>query len=266
MIEPGETLEIPGCPAIRIDSVTQRNWSRVGVASGPDGTYFVKQFIDRVGRRHARGYEGDNAALAAVGEEISGVRVVPVVGRVPERLFTVSPHIEMRTLESMSRRHRTGATESHRVGQAMADILLACRLDDDPTMVRTWKGIDPKNIGWSDDGTLWVFDFGPLVDLPLDVAAARVMAAGLLSRWVARPGLHLVAPERWLLSSLCAPVAPLTNLEQVETVLREHHDLRQREPQRRGVQALVTRVGLNTLGRVHWAVLNREARKLLTPG
>jgi hypothetical protein len=123
--------------------------------------------------------------------------------------------------------------------------------------------MDPKNIGWSDDGTLWVFDFGPLVDIPLHVAAARVMAAGLLSRWVARPGLHLVAPEPWLLRGVCAPLAPLTDLEEVEKVLRQHHDLRQREPQRQGAKAFATRIGLNTLGRVHWAVLNREARKLL---
>ncbi|MEZ5246664.1 MAG: CDP-glycerol glycerophosphotransferase family protein [Acidimicrobiales bacterium] len=262
-IEPGEVLEIPDHPPLVIESVIQRNWSRVGIASNDDGRFFVKQFIDRIGRSHERGYDGDEAALAAVGDRIGDVRVVPVVGRIPERLITVSPFVEMSTLESISRRHRKGAADARRVGQAMADILLACRLEDDPDTVRTWKGMDPKNIGWSDDGTLWLFDFGPLVDIPLHVAAARVMAAGLLSRWVARPGLHLVAPEPWLLRSVCAPLAPLTDLHEVEKVLRQHHDLRQREPQRQGARAFATRIGLNTLGRVHWAVLNREARRLL---
>ncbi|MEM7142428.1 MAG: hypothetical protein AAF548_15495 [Actinomycetota bacterium] len=263
MLEIGETIDVPGCGPLVIESIAQRNWSRVGVATGPDGRYFVKQFVDRIGRRHARGFEGDRATLAEIGECVGGVNVVPVIGRLDERLITVSPNIEMYTVESISGPKRRGLEPAQRIGQAMADILTSCAIDDRSGYVRIWKGIDPKNIGWTEDGTMWVFDFGPPAEVPLDIAAARVVAAGLLSRWVAKPGRHLISPERWLVRGLCEPVAPMTSRVEVEKILQEHHDLRQREPQRTGMQAMAIRAGLNTLGRIHWRVLRSEAARLL---
>lgn len=257
----GETLEVPGLGPITIRSSTQRNWSRVGVADGEHGPYFVKQFIDRVGGRHDKGYEGDRATQQMLGDRVGdALRVVPVLARLTERLITVSPLIPMHTIDSIgtaTAKHREPAAK---VGAALADILR--QRDIGQGRVAVWKGLDPKNIGWTDDGDLWLFDFGPPAELDTTEAAARVMAAGLLSRWVARPGLHLVWPERSILRGVTEPVVPFTNYDLVHDELREHAALRLREPQRVGLAATATRLGLRTLGRVHWWAVEREARRL----
>lgn len=257
----GERLDVDGLGVLTVESFTQRNWSRVGVAAGDDGRYFVKQFIDRVGGRHDKGYEGDRATQAMLGDRVGDdLRVVPVVGRVLDRLITVSPLIPMHTIDSIgtaTARHREPAS---RVGSALAGILR--ERDIGGGRVAVWKGLDPKNIGWTDEGELWLFDFGPPAELDTSEAAARVMAAGLLSRWVARPGFHLVWPERSILRGVTEPVAPFTTYELVHDELREHAELRMREPQRVGLAAAATRLGLQTLGRVHWWAVEREARRL----
>jgi hypothetical protein len=259
--EVGERIEIAGLGSIEISTLTQRNWSRVGVATHGDTRYFVKQFIDRVGGRHDKGYDGDRASQEMLGETVgTSLRVVPVVGREQDRLITVSPMIPMHTIDSIGRaraRHREPAAK---VGAALAEILEERRVDGD--RVSVWKGLDPKNIGWTDGGDLWLFDFGPPAELDVAEAAARVMAAGLLSRWVARPGLHLVWPERSILRGVSEPVAKFTDYERVHAELRQHAELRLREPQRVGVAATATRLGLRTLGRVHWWAVEREARRL----
>ena len=257
----GDRLDVGGIGAIRIDSYTQRNWSRVGVASRGTQRFFVKQFVDRVGGRHEKGYDGDRLTREMLGEQVGGsLRVVPVVGRIADRLITVSPLISMQTIDSIGRarnRHREPAT---RVGIALARILDERRMAGN--RVAVWKGLDPKNIGWSDDGSLWLFDFGPPAELDTAEAAARVMAAGLLSRWVARPGLHLVWPERSILRGVSEPIVPYTDYERVHRELRQHAELRIREPQRVGIAATATRQGVRTLGWFHWWVVEREAQRL----
>lgn len=257
----GERLAVEGIGELTVSSLTQRNWSRVGVATRGDDRYFVKQFIDRVGGRHDRGYEGDRVTQEMLGDRVGEeLRVVPVLGRVRDRLVTVSPLIPMQTIDSIGRataRHREPAGK---VGAALADILRDRAIGQG--RVAVWKGLDPKNIGWTDDGELWLFDFGPPAELDTSEAAARVMAAGLLSRWVARPGFHLVWPERSILRGVTEPVAPFTNYELVHDELRQHAELRMREPQRVGLAAAATRLGLHTLGRVHWWAVEREARRL----
>ncbi len=166
----------------------------------------------------------------------------------------------MQTIDSIgtaTSKHREPAAK---VGEALAELLETRRIDDQ--RVAVWKGLDPKNIGWTADGDLWLFDFGPLAELDTAEAAARVMAAGLLSRWVARPGLHLVWPERCILRGVCEPVARFTDYERVHEELRQHAELRMREPQRVGIAATATRLGLQTLGRIHWWAVEREARRL----
>ncbi|MDW3220182.1 MAG: hypothetical protein R8F63_16335 [Acidimicrobiales bacterium] len=257
----GEELDVPGVGVVTVESFTQRNWSRVGMAAGEDRRYFVKQFIDRVGGRHDKGYEGDRVTQELLGERVGeSLRVVPILGRLTERLITVSPLIPMHTIDSIgtaTARHREPAAK---VGAALADILRERAIGQG--RVAVWKGLDPKNIGWTDDGDLWLFDFGPPAELDTTEAAARVMAAGLLSRWVARPGLHLVWPERSILRGVTEPVAPFTNYDLVHDELREHAELRMREPQRVGIAATATRLGLRTLGRIHWWAVEREARRL----
>ncbi len=255
----GDTLDIDGLGPLLVRSTTQRNWSRVGVAEGGDQRFFIKQFIDRVGRAHRKGYLGDIATVDASGPEVpGGVRVVPIVGTDRGRLVNVSPFIEMSTVDEIVHDDHEAFELTAAVGQALATILTE-RLDTQRESVTIWKGLDPKNIGMDADRQLWVFDFGPATTHPLADAAARVAAAGLLSRWVARPGLHLIRPERDILQNLCRPLSPLTDLGRVERELELHAKLRLREPQRHGVAAIATRAGLLTLGRFHWRRLEHEA-------
>ncbi|MCH7788803.1 MAG: hypothetical protein IH940_05110 [Acidobacteria bacterium] len=98
--------------------------------------------------------------------------------------------------------------------------------------------------------------------MPRADAAARVAAAGLLSRWVARPGFHVLRPERALIRNLCEPIASLTDRDRVNRELGLHAELRLREPQREGIAATATRFGLLTLGRIHWFVARQQCNKI----
>lgn len=259
--EVGDELEVDGLGTITIESYTQRNWSRVGVASMGAEKYFVKQFIDRVGGRHDKGYDGDRATQETLGDRVGPLlRVVPILGRIPDRLIAITPLIPMQTIDSIGTARPQHRAPAAKVGAALASILEERKIDGD--RVAVWKGLDPKNIGWTDDGELWLFDFGPPAELDTDEAAARVMAAGLLSRWVARPGFHLIWPERGILRGVTEPVASFTSYELVRSELQQHAELRMREPQRVGLAAAATRLGLQTVGRVHWWAVKREARRL----
>ncbi|MFT5202499.1 MAG: hypothetical protein ACI9C1_001889 [Candidatus Aldehydirespiratoraceae bacterium] len=257
----GEVLDVPQLGSITVESYTQRNWSRVGVANMDGQQFFIKQFVDRVGGRHDKGYDGDRTTQELLGDRVgSMLRVVPILGRIEERLIAVSPLIPMQTIDSIgtaTKKHRGPAAK---VGEALAEILREREVSEG--RVAVWKGLDPKNIGWTADGELWLFDFGPPTELETRDAAARVMAAGLLSRWVARPGFHLVWPERGILRGVCEPVANFTDYALVQDELRQHAELRRREPQRVGWAATATRLGLQTLGRIHWWAVEREARRL----
>lgn len=260
----GQSLEVAGLGALIVRSVSQRNWSRVGIAECGGDRYFVKQFIDRVGGRHDKGFVGDKRSLTLLGECVGDfVRVVPVLGEVPERLIVVSPFIPMETLDSIGRAGRKHGEHARMVGRALADIFRARTIaESDGTRVAVWKGLDPKNLGWTDDGDLWLFDVGPPVELAIDQAAARVVAAGLLSRWVARPGLHVIWPERAILDGVSAPLLPFTTYPLVSRELDKHVELRLREPQRSGVRKVAVRLGLRTVGKIHWRRVRREARRL----
>lgn len=262
-LEAGRSITIEGVGSIEIRSTTQRNWSRVAIGRRGDDTVFVKQFVDRVGRSHPRGFEGDQRTAERLGDEVvDGVRVVPNVGRDPHQLIAVYPYIEMATIDSIVKVGPEHARTAGRVGEALAAILGSRLVDDPPGHTDIWKGLDPKNIGWTPEGQLWIFDFGPPTLVERRVAAARVLATGLLSRWVARPGMHLLRPERVAIEGVCRPLTPYTTFESVDRALRSQRELRMREPQRTRLAATATRLGLQTLGRVHWAAVRYEARRL----
>ena len=88
-----------------LSMMTQRNWSRVGVAECDGQRFFIKQFVDRVGRWHYRGFGGDAETSTLLGEEIAGIRVVPIMQHDQARLLTISPFIGMTTIDSISRRN-----------------------------------------------------------------------------------------------------------------------------------------------------------------
>ena len=260
----GERVHVPEIGDIRVGEVTCRNWSRVAPAVGPDGEeLFCKQFVDRVGAIHVSGYAGELKTRERLShDQLPDVEIVPVVGTVDDRLIMVSPRIDMMTIDSIPVARSIHREPALAVGAALEAILDTRRLPNDPSTVAVWKGIDPKNIGWDRDGKLWIFDFGPESELSITSAAGRLMAAGLLSRWVARPGPHLVWPERTILRGVCAPISRFTTYEEVDRRLVENHELRRREPQRTGARATATRLGVNSLGRVYWAHARREARRL----
>lgn len=262
----GERVRVPDLGDVRVGEVVRRNWSRVALAAGPNGEeLFCKQFIDRVGGVHVSGYTGELKTRARLEQDrLPDVDIVPVAGTVDDRLITISPRIDMMTIDSIPVARSVHRDSAQAVGAALEAILDTRRLPDDPSRVAVWKGIDPKNIGWDRNGKLWIFDFGPESELPIDAAAGRLMAAGLLSRWVARPGPHLVWPERTILRGVCAPIARFTTYEEVDRRLVENHELRRREPQRTGKRATATRLGVNSLGRIYWAHARREARRLFT--
>jgi hypothetical protein len=267
LLRSGQRLHVEPLGELQVHTVHQRNWSRVGIGTAQGQKFFLKQFVDRVSGWHERGYEGDQKTLELLGDEIApGIRTVPVVARIDDDLVTVAPHVEMTTIDSISTVEERHGRDAENVGNALRETLTSRILADDPTRTSVWKGLDPKNIGWEADGSLWVFDFGPATDADLHRAAARAMAAGLLCRWVARPGRHLVWPEPSILYGVCRPLAELTSLDAVIAELDTHAELRRREPQRTGYAAAATKVGLHTLGRVHWKVLHRHAARIFEGG
>ncbi|MEZ5166332.1 MAG: hypothetical protein R2695_07505 [Acidimicrobiales bacterium] len=82
------------------------------------------------------------------------------------------------------------------------------------------------------------------------------------SRGGSLAGVHLVWPSDPSCGARPQTLADLTDLEQVNHELAKHAKLRLREPQRTGLAAVATRLGLRTVGRVHWAAVEREARHL----
>ena len=266
-IESGERMEVPGLGPVRLGHVLSRNWSHVAPATGPGGAHlFVKQFVDRLGRAHVRGFDGElrtRASLEAV--ELPGVAVVPVLAEHRERLVLVFRYRVLTTIDSIALATRADGRAARAVGEALERILEARRDPERADVVHVWKGLDPKNVGWDGERRLWIFDFGPPAELDQADAAGRLIAAGLLSRWVARPGLHLVWPERSILRGVCEPVAHRTTLAEVERRLDQNHELRRLEPQRRGARARAVRFGLDTIGRAYWSTARREARRMLTP-
>lgn len=259
----GEVIECDGLPPMTVTTVTQRNWSRVATAAAGPDRFFVKQFVDRVGAPHDKGFRGDQEVMESLDREVCpGLSVVPVIGRDQDRLLAISPYIEMSTIDSIGRSRDWDVERAATVGVALRTLLDNRTIEDDPDKVSVWKGLDPKNVGWSEDGRLWVFDFGPAVVLDRAEAAARVIAAGLLCRWVARVGIHVLWPEGPLLRAVCEPLADLSDLEMVRSELAMHAELRFREPQRTGWGAVMTRFGLRTVGRLHWAAVDHHARKV----
>ena len=266
-IDSGERMEVPGVGPVELGPVLARNWSHVAPATGPSGEQlFVKQFVDRVGRAHVRGFEGELRTRASLdGAALPDVSVLPVLAEHPERLVLVFRYRVLTTIDSIPLARRADGRAARAVGEALDRILEARRDAERPDVVHVWKGLDPKNVGWDGDRRLWIIDFGPPAELRLADAAGRLVAAGLLSRWVARPGPHLVWPERSILRGVCEPIAHRTTLAEVDRRLDQNHALRRLEPQRRGARARLVRIGLDTVGRAYWATARREARRMLTP-
>ncbi len=260
----GEVIAIAGIGTLRVGEVTERNWSRVAKASGPDGQlYFCKQFIDRVGRAHPRGFAGELATRACMNQRpLAAAERIPLIGQIDQRLIMVFPHVPMTTIDSMRRSSVADLEATRRVGELLAEIVDTQRSPNDPSSVAGWKGLDPKNIGWDETGKMWIFDFGPPTHVDVETTAGRLVAAGLLSRWVARPGTHVVWPERPILRAVCEPLASMTTYDAVDQSLRNHFELRLREPQRTGAAAQATKAGVHTLGRMYWASARQVARSM----
>ena len=259
----GDRLEMGSGGPAEIREVRQRNWSRIAVAHRDGERLFVKQFVDRIGHWQQRGFAGDAETAELLGDEIVGVRVLPVIHRDPDRLITVARYIEMDTIDSLRGKDRQRSREvAAQIGKALAAVIEERTVADQPDTVDVWKGLDPKNLGVGRDGTVYIFDFGPPARTSRTAAAAAAVSAGLLSQWVAHPGLHLVAPERHVLRKVCEPIAPMTTVDAVLESLARHRELRLREPQRDGLAGIATRLGVRTVGSIYWRVAETEARRL----
>ena len=87
------------------------------------------------------------------------------------------------------------------------------------------------------------------------------MAAGLLSQWSVALGSALLWPNQRVLYALCSPLVQFTDVASVQADLSEQAMLRRLEPQRGGLSATAVRVGLATVGRWHWHLVGRVARR-----
>ena len=144
----GDLIEVPPLGRLRITSVTQRNWSRVGEATDASNRrWFWKQFVDRVGNAHRRGLQGELSTREQLGQgEIPALEVVPLAGTVPDHLLLVFPHIPMATIDTIRQAHHRHRGPAQRVGQAMADIIEA-RRSPDGTTTRSGRGSIPRTSG-----------------------------------------------------------------------------------------------------------------------
>lgn len=212
--------------SLAIDQRQQRAWSRVGFGRLDGEPVFVKQFVDRWGKAHRVGFDGEVATaadLARTGALPAGVLAIPAAAVAGDDLITVSPVVDLVTWDDMTYR-RSAERRSHAaiVGAALDRTL---RHRSAEGRARTWKGLEAKNFGALTDpdgrlcGCCAVFDLGPPVTGPVSRAGARVVAYAFASPLARRVNADALLTSSSMVLELVRPLAWSTTTELVDEEL-----------------------------------------------
>ena len=268
-------------------SVTQRNWSRVGVgrhAAGDGGVtpYFLKQNIDRSGRAHPDHWLEEREG-AELGFELLGAAATiprPVFVR-PDLLLSVFDFVAVAPMNDLLR----GAPEQFE--RCFDPVLQGCaalleKLGSMPDRVRTaglprkvrpydtgrsailFRGLEFRNLGpplhpdgSPEPGRLVVFDLGQASIGPLEDAGARLFVSIGMLNWGRPLGRFLQGPDASLMRRAYRVLRPYLSPAAVRAELDRNIRQRQQEVVASGrVEYLLKRVGIDLIGRRYFQALS----------
>lgn len=229
---------------LRIHSVHQRNWSRIGEATNAEGDRrFIKQFVDARGRWLSELFDAELSATTLLARvRPTSFEVVEPIATVREGLIAVYPFVELERLDLLLDR------DDRQVGDVAASLAAMVeelerltpaaleagvrdkrREPSDPGMLG-WKGLDVMNLSFRSDGRLDVYDFGPLAVEDPQVVVARLVGSALMTRWGRPIRRTWSGPAPWV-PELVAPVRSRTSAERVDQYVDRVFRTRRDEPQ-----------------------------------
>lgn len=272
-VRAGDRLEVHAGDValdVTVESVTQRNWSRVARGTSPEGPVFLKQFVDRVGRPRPSDlhHEVRGVQLAAT---LPSVETVPLVGESSDRLVLAYRWSDVVAVDDLLRRAPHAVFERRWRREilpglpALLDDLAAASATADVGAAkhRPWasagevvglKGLDVRNLGVPNEPAanrrLVLFDPGKPYRAPVEEAAAKLVVSVGLLNWGAPVGRFRRGVPRPLLADVLGVVAGRVNAE----ALRAEVDLQRRVrlgelPAGRGLQGAARRGAVLVLGR-----------------
>lgn len=231
-IEAGDRLRIPlaeGGPLdVVVESVTQRNWSRVGRARDAGGRpVFVKQFLDRAGAPHAE-HRDDERAGTAVLARLAAVDATVLLGGDEDRLLLAFAWEPSESLDELLRSvgdaaflDRWRSSVLPRL-PALLDELVALAGEggyEGRQKVRAYpsaaeavllKGLDVRNLALRSDGTgaPLIFDPGRWYRGPVEEGAAKLLVSIGLLNWGSPPARFRRGVPRSLLDPAAEVLGP----------------------------------------------------------
>ncbi len=258
--------------------VSQRNWSRVGLAVDGERRAFVKQFVDADGNWHEQQFrfETDGARIAF--DVLSDVVHVPRLVHVDEEhLLHFYEYCDVVATDTLLRREpERFRKEFPRLMETMSRVLaIAARGElppghtDLPVKQRpyggapralTFKGLDIRNvgIGYETRQPIVMFDFGRPYRAPVEEAAAKILVSVGLLNWGQPIQRFLKGPDTALLQSAVEPLAQYLDLDAVLAECRQQQRVRTTEIKATNpvMRALKT-AGVRTVGQRYFRALIR---------
>jgi hypothetical protein len=298
LLQIGAPLRVDFGGSIRIVrpiTVSQRNWSRVAIASvdGANGAaserVFLKQFVDRSGKVHHEqvDYERDGC-LRAAGVQQGALRVVSVIGETRDEAVLVYPALQMATPDELLRKDPTlAAAVLPQVLAAATTFLRALpiagsksptlkskqRPYGSPSKSLSFKGLDIRNIGvllddkGRPDGTLVMFDFGRPYLAPIEEAAAKLFVSCGLLNWGHPFRRFLSGPDPEIVAAAAKAFAGFLELAAIDAEIGLQQRFRMNDAQgSSGVQRLAKRVIVATVGRRYLHELKEVCRLRVEKG
>lgn len=266
---------------VRPESISQRNWSRVGIGrvvggNAESGQVFLKQFIDSGGAVHREHFEYEREgcrAAAAVRQD--GLAISQLAGESWPDALLGYPALNVITPDELLRRNPLDFSASlPGLLQAAAEFLRALpeagarvgnltrkeRAFGSGSTALNFKGLDIRNIGVPLDGQgrpsggkPVMFDFGRPYLAPIEEAAGKLLVSVGLLNWGWPLGLFMAGPNAAVVEAAATAFAPFLDQAAIRSCLAFEMRIRLAEPPL-GANAAI-RLGksavIGTVGRWH---------------
>jgi hypothetical protein len=270
---------------VRPESVSQRNWSRVGIGQvtggqAPAQRVFLKQFLDRSGIAHSEHFAAErDGCRIATGIPQDGLQISTVTGESLPDCLLVYPAMRVITPDELLRRD-PAQFRALLPGllQAMTSLLraLPAAAAMNPGLKRkqrsfrcsvvalNFKGLDIRNIGIplddqrrpSGDRPV-MFDFGRPYLAPMEEAAAKLFVSCGLLNWGWPLARFIHGPDTAIIEAAATAFAPYLDREAIAFEVEHEARVRLGEPPqgssaaiRLGKQLVIGTVGRWHLGRL----------------